>query len=252
MGKFSVRGLHAIVKKDTINSVVLMIIGAVIGAILSNAPILFDKNNNNLLKKANSYYWDGDYENAYSVYKKLEKRGVPQAFCNLGVLYENGCYVDKNCEEAFRCYKSSFEQGCEKAKRNYIMLALRTQSHRDELIQIMKQAYQNKDYDILSCAISCIKNQTIDEDTIRTTHDYDIYLSSIDDYFPALENIDVIENTIITSKSQLSEYKNAVSSRERVQISCNARGCTYTYSQTVNREYIFSNCLRHGIADWNE
>lgn len=238
------------------NKIFISVFCAVLGAIITMIPNQMERYKQKQLVLANDSFYAGDYQTAYDIYSDLAERGVFAAQSNLGIMYENGYWVDKNEDLALDYYLDAYANGAgsKKAIGNYIVLSITLQRNREQLIAIFKQAFDNKDYALLACAASCMESKEITAEEVRTTSKYNQKLSHIDSFFPNFSNdkLELWERTIDTSTTPLTEYETDLSARSMMNKSSTLKESTYTYYSRYNRDYILFGALRKGIAGWNE
>ena len=71
-----------------------------------------------ILKKAESAFFEGDYKTAYEIWKPLAEQENAEAQNNLGKMYELGQGVKQGYEEAVKWYCLAAEKGNAKAQNN--------------------------------------------------------------------------------------------------------------------------------------
>ena len=72
-----------------------------------------------LCKKAKEYYDSKNYPKAYSLFSLAAEKGLAEAQCQLGILFETGKGIEKDYLKAEEWYNKACNQGHSEAMYNY-------------------------------------------------------------------------------------------------------------------------------------
>lgn len=233
----------------------ICVLGVILGFFLDRITVYIEKKPYIELAKANDLYYAGDYDRAYKLYKELDKKGIYAAQSNLGLLYEHGFGVNIDEEKAFDYYLKAYAngRGSRKAIGNYILLSVRRGINRDKLVEIFEKAYDNNDFELLSCAVSCIEAKSVTAKEIEETNKYDDIIERIDIYFPK-EKLDKLywKTQVITTNLPLNTIETDNCFRRYIRHSSSAKKSIYVYEEGVKNEKKWDKFIRTGLAEYGE
>lgn len=110
-----------------------------------------------LCKKAKEYYDSKNYPKAYSLFSLAAEKGLAEAQCQLGILFETGKGIEKDYLKAEEWYNKACNQGHSEAMYNYGRLFCETKDDKAKAFHYFQLSAEKNNLDALVCLGCCYR-----------------------------------------------------------------------------------------------